>query len=517
MTFPRFLVLSLAACDLGLAPPTAPLPDLALAVPYGTLVFSGPAEVPAGETAAYVVSGAHPGETVFLTRSINGPGAGPCITALGGQCLSLFAPVRLATGAAADALGTVTFLLPVGELPVGSSPGLQALTIRGLHGVDSLLSNAVGSEVVPRVEGCVDPEALNLDPNANVDDGTCAYAVDSDTDGDSGGLGVAPQVIATNLGASATAVATNRAITATFDLPMNATSVVAHFVVSPDVPSASPTFDSARNRVVFAPAPLAPGLGLGPATPTAFLLPSTTYTVTLLAGAEDTLGVPLAEDYQWSFTTGVEVNELAPELGPVTPVVMLGATVVGTGPPTVVTGDVASIGALSGFSDLSTQVLGLVYSPASVPVPVGVLSAFDVVLADLRGRDTASILPFSAPLATVGPLSPGLYVSAPAVALASDVVLDAGNDVDATFIFRVTGALSLAAGVQVTLEGGADPANVFWLSDGAIVLGAGASLVGTVLTPAAVTLGADASVYGGRLLSGDAALTLGAANTVSLP
>lgn len=511
MNLPRLLLLTLAACGVDAADPTAALPDIAVAPPQGILVLSGPAEVPEGERSTYTVTGARPGETVILGYSLRGTGLGPCFARIGWKCLSLLGPAQIVNSGAADGVGTLTFDVPTGRLPVGAAPGLQAVASRGPRGANSLLSNAVVSTVVTRVEGCMDPVAINHDPTANVDDGSCELPVDTGTPG------APPLVIDTNLQATALAVATNRAITATFDLPMDGDSVLAHFVIAPDVATVEPSFDVASNTVVFAPAPLAPSLGFGPATPQAFLASNTTYTVTILAGAEDVLGNELEADYVWSFRTGATINELPADLGQLTSVAMLGFTVVGTAPPTSITGDVASIGALSGFTDLAAQVSGTVYSPATLPVPAGMLSAFDVVRADLNGRATAPIVPFSATVAGAGPLPPGLYVSTPAVALATNMILDAGNDRDATFIFRVTGAFSLAAGVHVTLQGGADPANVFFVSDGAVVLGANAALDGTVLTPAALTLGADAVLGGGRLLTKDAALTLGAATLVSLP
>ncbi len=511
MTGLHVLLMALTACGVGAPELDADRAGASLAPPHGTLVLSGPAELPRGERAVYTVSGAHPGETIYLGYSLRGAGLGPCHAEIGWQCLSLVAPAILVTGATANIDGTHSFHVPAIRLRVGTAPAMQAITIRGMRGADSLLSNTIQSVVVTPVEGCTDPLALNFEPLANVDDGSCELPVDTAVPGP------APVVIDTNLQASAIAVATNRAITATFDLPMNGDSVRAHFLISPDVSAVDPTFDIASNSVVFAPAPLPPSLGFGPATPLAFLAPSTTYTVTILAGAEDATGAALEDDYVWSFTTGLVINELPASLGPLTSVAMLGATVVGTAPPTSVTGDVASVGALSGFTDLGAQVSGMVYSPAGPVVPAGMLAAFDVVTADLNGRSVAPTLPFSATVATAGPLPPGHYVSAPAVALATNMVLDAGNDRDATFIFRVNAACSLAAGVHVTLQGGAEPANVFFLCDGAVVLDAAASLSGTVVTPAALTLGADAVIDGGRLLSKTAALTLGAAATVSLP
>ncbi len=363
--------------------------------------------------------------------------------------------------------------------------------------------------------GCCD---CNYPDDTDTADTNTADTDTADTaDTDTGIPGIPPLVIDTNVQASALAVATHRAITATFDLPMDADSVLDHFEISPSVPLVTPYFDVEANTVVFAPAPLAPSIGIGPATPAAFLAPDTTYTVTVMAGAEDLLGVALEDDYVWSFTTGTTLNELPVHLGLTAPVALMGGAVVGTPPPTALTGDLASIGALSGFTDLAGQVSGTVYSPAGVVVPPEIIADYDVVYADAKGRNTAPILPFSDAIATAAPLPPGLYYSAPAVTLSSDIILDAGNDRDATFIFQVVGAFGLAAGVEVILQNGADPANVFWQSDGALALGANAVLRGMVVTPAAVTTGADVHVEGGRILTKAGAVTLGAANVITIP
>lgn len=365
----------------------------------------------------------------------------------------------------------------------------------------------------------VDTDVLDTDVTDTDVIDTDTNVVDTDVvDTDSGSPGVPPRVIDTNVYSTSLAVATNRAITATFDLAMDGGSVLGHFEITPSVPLVTPYFDVGANALVFAPPPLAPSIGLGPATPLAFLEAETTYTVTVFAGALDLLGAALEDDYVWTFTTGTDINERPIEMGLMASIALMGNAVVGTAPPTALTGGLASIGALSGFTDLEAQVSGTVYSPTSDGVvPAGMIADYDVVAVDARDRNTAPILPFSAAISVAAPLAPGLYYAAPAVTLAADVILDAGGDRDATFIFQVTGAFGLAAGVEVLLQGGADPANVFWQSDGAINLGANAILRGTVVTNAAVTTGADAQVQGGRILTKAGSVTLGAANLIAIP
>lgn len=156
--------------------------------PFGTLTLSGASVVPDGFSLDFTVTGAYPGESVYIVRSPAGPGPGPCPAPLGGQCLSVMTPASLSGSVVADLNGDATFALPVGSLPVGSEPGLQVVALRGLHGTNSLLSNSIGVEVVEAIYGCTEDTAQNYDANATVDDGTCISGSDLVT-GFSGDVG----------------------------------------------------------------------------------------------------------------------------------------------------------------------------------------------------------------------------------------------------------------------------------------------------------------------------------------
>lgn len=95
------------------------------------------------------------------------------------------------------------------------------------------------------------------------------------------------------------------------------------------------------------------------------------------------------------------------------------------------------------------------------------------------------------------PVAPAVYNWTTAVSL-SDVTLNGGPD--DVWVFQIGGALNQVAASTVTLTGGAQAKNVFWQVGGAVTLGAGAHLVGTVLSNAGITLGAGSAVDG-RLLA----------------
>ncbi len=106
-------------------------------------------------------------------------------------------------------------------------------------------------------------------------------------------------------------------------------------------------------------------------------------------------------------------------------------------------------------------------------------------------------------------LTPGVYDAPSAVNMAASqtLVLNGQGDANAVFVIRIQGALTLGASDHITLSNGAQAANVFWIVDGAVSIGAAASFAGVIITPAAITLGASASVHG-QALSMSGAVTL---------
>ncbi len=78
-------------------------------------------------------------------------------------------------------------------------------------------------------------------------------------------------------------------------------------------------------------------------------------------------------------------------------------------------------------------------------------------------------------------LIPGVYQIATAGSLAGSLTLDAGGDENALFIFKVGGALSSAAGSEVSLINNAKACNVFWVAEGAIEMEAGTRMKGTLI------------------------------------
>ena len=101
---------------------------------------------------------------------------------------------------------------------------------------------------------------------------------------------------------------------------------------------------------------------------------------------------------------------------------------------------------------------------------------------------------------------PGLYKWTRAASITTNMSLQGGpTDV---WIFQVAGALTQAAATTITLNGGANPANIFWQVGGATTIGAGAHFPGTVLSSGVIVAGAGAVVTG-RLFS-QATVGLGA-------
>jgi hypothetical protein len=95
---------------------------------------------------------------------------------------------------------------------------------------------------------------------------------------------------------------------------------------------------------------------------------------------------------------------------------------------------------------------------------------------------------------TSGTYAPGVYC-APSAALAGQMVLDAGGDAAASFVFRIEGAMRSAVNFEMILENGAKPGNVYFIVDKAS-LEAGNSVFGTVIARGTLEVGAGTKVNG---------------------
>ncbi len=104
-------------------------------------------------------------------------------------------------------------------------------------------------------------------------------------------------------------------------------------------------------------------------------------------------------------------------------------------------------------------------------------------------------------------LTPGVYASGAALALAGTLTLDAQGDPSAVFILKAGSTLGTAANSHVVLAGGAQACNVFWQVGSSATLGASSSLAGTILAFASISMG-DGVAIDGRALTVHAAITL---------
>ena len=112
---------------------------------------------------------------------------------------------------------------------------------------------------------------------------------------------------------------------------------------------------------------------------------------------------------------------------------------------------------------------------------------------------------------------PGVYSLSGAIAISGALTLDAKNDANAVFIIRSSAALDAAVDTIITLKNGASSSNVYWVAEGAVGIGAGCTMPGTILSNnGAVAVGANCTVSG-RFLTKAGAIGFGANGALSVP
>ncbi|MFV8754798.1 ice-binding family protein [Nannocystaceae bacterium ST9] len=132
--------------------------------------------------------------------------------------------------------------------------------------------------------------------------------------------------------------------------------------------------------------------------------------------------------------------------------------------------------------------------PGETPSPTGVrVGAVQLAFTDAAGR-AADVTELGAGNIGGMTLEPGVYAWGTGLLIPTDLALE-GSETD-VWIFQIAGDLTLGSGVQVMLNGGALPENVFWQVAGLVEFGTTAHAEGVVLSQTAITLRTGASIDG---------------------
>ena len=185
---------------------------------------------------------------------------------------------------------------------------------------------------------------------------------------------------------------------------------------------------------------------------------------------------------------------------------LAGAAISGTGN---VDGDVGSGTGAIAPAITST---GTIY-PTGDAVVMTALDDFASAFNDGKNRPHDVLLSAAAFELGGSTLTAGVYKIGAAATLASPITLDAEGDPDAVFIIQIVGAFGTTAATgNVLLANDAQSRNIFWIVEGAVSMGAGSHMEGTILGGAGIAFGANTTMNG-RAMAGSAAGTIALATT----
>ncbi|KAI0040283.1 antifreeze protein [Auriscalpium vulgare] len=195
--------------------------------------------------------------------------------------------------------------------------------------------------------------------------------------------------------------------------------------------------------------------------------------------------------------------------------VILAKSGVSTVPPSVITGQVAvspiAATALTGFAltldssgqfSTSNQVTGKLFGASYVaPTPATLTTAIGdlgTAVTDAMGRANPDFTDLAAGSIGGLVLAPGLYKWSSGVNIATDITI-AGSATD-TWIFQISGTLTVATAKKIVLSRGARAKNIVWVVTGAVTAGVGSHFEGVILGETSIVLQTGATIHG-RLLA----------------
>lgn len=333
----------------------------------------------------------------------------------------------------------------------------------------------------------------------------------------------APTIVLLNPADLATNVAVTSSVNATFDEAMDPlTMSTSNFSVAGITGLVS--YNAISKIVTF--------------TPSANLLPGTTYTATIDTGVQDLAGNAMALNKVWSFTTAaVVVPPPSVNLGAASGYGIFGGTagMTNTGNSSVA-GNIGttatSTSSITGFHDTAPLPSDAYTDPGSIGTVSGTIFTCTT---STTGRTAATVNAASCSTATAGlaaastaygqlaglpssatvsgnlgglTLAPGVYTSQSTLGVSGNLTLDAQGNSGAVWVFQVASALTATSG-SITLAGGAQAGNVYWQVGSSATL-ANSAMAGTIIAQQGVTF--SGTTLQGRALSLVASVTLSSSN-----
>jgi len=322
-----------------------------------------------------------------------------------------------------------------------------------------------------------------------------------------------PNITLTNPADLAINVPLNAAVNATFSKAMNPlTLTTVTFTVQPSGPPlgtallGSVTYDAVTHIATF--------------TPSSPLIPNTQYTATVTTAAKDLAGVALAPALlpnPWTFTTsnsGIAPGGVVLGSAGVNGI-MATSAITNTGAATMINGNVSlEPGTSNGL--LPVQVNGTIHINDTVSHQAGIdlLVAYNFAknlppgTTVTAGADIAAVYPLGIP--------PGTYTSGSTILVSTPLIMDAGGNANAVWVFQIGSSLTTTA--NISLVNGAQAKNIFWVPTLDATIGVGSTFYGTIVTGRDATAKTGAVINGrilaGATLAGTIALDT---NTVNVP
>lgn len=335
----------------------------------------------------------------------------------------------------------------------------------------------------------------------------------------------APTVTLTAPASADIGVAINASANATFSEAMDPATIcgaanltaecpVASFTLAPTATPGSPvtgvvTYDPVSFIATF--------------NPTGNLLASTQYTATVTPAVTDLAANAIvggAVPNPWNFTTGTGLAAGAIALGSASTFGIMATSAITCVPLCTINGDVSL--------DPGTSITGPpvvngsthINDTVSAQARLDLLAAYNAAKtlapgtgpnALSAGADPGALFPAGVP--------PGTYTSGSTIIASTPMVLNAGGNANAVWVFQI--GSSLTTGASVSLANGAQAKNVFWVPTNAATIGVGTIFHGTILAGDNVTAVSGSTINGrilaGAITAGTVALQSGTTVNVPLP